>query len=124
MKTRNRFVWVLLVTMLAGLSAMTMSGGDKKVDPHQPYALIFGTIYGPDNHPAPGVRIKIRREGDKKAIDLVSDDNGEFAHRFRAGKADYRVWADLKDKQAAQKTEVKVHIEKDERQDLTLHLSK
>jgi len=36
---------------------------------------------------------------------------------------DYLVWADLKDVQAAKKTEVKVRVEKDERQDIALHLT-
>jgi hypothetical protein len=98
--------------------------GDKKPDPRQPYALVFGTVFTADNHPARSVKVKIRREGEKKTIELLSDNRGEFAHRFPAGKADYVVWADLKDRQAAQKTEIKVHIENDERQDVTLHLPK
>ena len=123
MKTKNSVVWTLLIAVVIAVCVMSVAGNDKKAAPGRPYALIFGTIYGADNHPAPGVKIKIRREGDKKSIDLVSDNRGEFAHRFPAGKADYVVWADLKDRQAAQKTEVKVHVENDERQDLTLHLS-
>src|SRR5438067_4593751 len=115
MKTSNKFVPILvLIALVAGATATSLAD-DKKVDPRHPYALIFGTIYGPDSRPLPGVKIKMRREGDKKSIDLVSDNRGEFAHRFPAGKADYVVWADLKDKQAAQKTEVKVNIERDER---------
>ena len=123
MKT-NRFVTTLLAAATMFPLAMPLTAGDKKLDPHQPYALVFGTIYGPDDRPVQGVKIKMRRDGDKKAIELVSDGHGEFAHRFPAGKADYSVWADLKDKQAAEKTLVKVHVEKDERQDLTLHLAK
>src|SRR2546430_1837847 len=122
MKTKNKLVSLIVVTLLA--AAATCLADDKKADPRHPYALIFGTIYGPDNHPAAGIQIKMRREGEKKSIELVSDHRGEFAHRFPAGKADYVVWADLKDKQAGQKTEVKVHIENDERQDLSLHLAK
>lgn len=127
MKTKSSFVSALVAALItsyaASLAAATIVS-DKKLGANEPYALIFGSVYGPDMHPARGVKIKIRRESDKKTIDLVSDNRGEFAHRFPAGKADYVVWVDLKDKQAAQKTEVKVHIEKDERQDLTLHLSK
>lgn len=118
----------IVATLLAAAATLTLSlplaAGDKKLDPHQPYALVFGTIYGPNQRPVRGVPIKMRREGDKKAIELVSDSHGEFAHRFPAGKANYVVWADLKDKQAAEKTIVKVHVENDERQDLTLHLAK
>jgi hypothetical protein len=114
---------LLLLTLLAAV-ALPSCAGDQKLDPRAPYALIFGTVYGPDDRPARHVPIKIRRQGEKKAIDLLSDNNGEFAQRFPAGKADYLVWADLKDRQAAQNTQVKVHIENDERQDLTLHLPK
>ena len=121
MKTNKFFATLLTATSTLAL-AMPLSAGDKKLDPHKPYALVFGTIYGPDERPIKGVPIKMRREGDKKVIDLVSDSHGEFAHRFPAGKADYSVWANLKDKQAAEKTRVKVHVENDERQDLTLHL--
>jgi hypothetical protein len=122
MKT-NRLIPALAMIVLL-ISATTLASGQKRLDPHQPYALIFGTVFGPDNRPVRGVKIKIRREGQKKTVDLLSDARGEFAQRFPAGKADYLVWADLKDKQAAHNTEVKVHIEADERHDLTLHLNK
>jgi hypothetical protein len=110
---------LLLIAAVLAPSAVA----DQKLSPKQPYSLIFGTVFGPDNHPVPGVKVKIRRENEKKAVDLVSDSRGEFAHRFPAGAADYIVWADLKDRQAAQKTEVKVHVTNDERQDVTLHLT-
>ena len=78
------------------LSSLPCAAGGQKLDPHQPYALVFGTIYGPDDRPVQGVKIKMRRDGEKKTIELLSDSHGEFAHRFPAGKADYLVWADLK----------------------------
>jgi len=123
MKTNRTLAKLIAAAAFLALS-LPLFAGDKKLGPRDPYALVFGTIYGPDNHPVQGVKIKMRREGDKKAIELVSDSHGEFAHRFPAGKADYLVWADLKDKQASEKTQVKVHVENDERQDLTLHLAK
>jgi hypothetical protein len=98
-------------------------------DPHKPYALIFGTVWGPDNRPVYGVPVKIRRAEQKKAKwELYSDHQGEFAQRVPAGKADYVVWTDLKGfkllnggkLQAG--SEVTVHIEGDERQDIGLHL--
>jgi len=95
----------------------------------KPYALIFGTVWSPDNHPLYGVRVKIRRADDKKPRwELYSDHNGEFAQRVPAGKADYVVWADLKgykynnNKQLQVGTEVTVHIENDERAYIGLHL--
>src|SRR5438270_6114607 len=74
-----------------------------------PYALIFGTVYGPDDRPRQGVVVKIRRALDKKAKwEHLSDSHGEFAQRVPPGTAEYIVWAELKNRQAAQKTEVKV----------------
>src|SRR5438128_1212686 len=102
MRNRARLAQVCALLMLVSFAAQPVSAIEKQLDPKQPYALIFGTVFGPDNRPIPGVKIKIRREGDKKPVDLVSDARGEFAHRFPAGAADYVIWADLKDKQAAQ----------------------
>lgn len=97
--------------------------------PDKPYALIFGTVWGPDDRPLYGVKVKIRRTDQKKARwELYSDHNGEFAQRVPAGPADYLVWADLKGyksfagKELHQDAEVKVHVDNDERQDLGLHL--
>jgi hypothetical protein len=123
MRSSRRAVVITTLAILLAAQSQPLLLADKKPDPKQPYALIFGTVFGPDNRPASGVKIKMRREGEKKAVELVSDARGEFAHRFPAGKADYQVWADLKDKQAAEKTQVTVHVEKDERQDVTLHLT-
>ena len=99
--------------------------------PDEPYALIFGTVWGPDDHPLYGVKVKIRRADQKKAHwELFSDHNGEFALRVHPGPADYLVSADLKNyksltgKELRQDGEVKVHIENDERQELGLHLRK
>ena len=97
----------------------------------KPYALIFGTVWGPDNHPLYGVKVRIRRADQKKAHwELYSDHNGEFAQRVPPGPADYVVWADLKSyksriaKQLHQEGEIKVHIQSDEREDTGLHLKK
>jgi hypothetical protein len=122
MMRSNRLSRVALLLLLAML-AQPIASADKKPTSKQPYSLIFGTVFGPNAQPVRGVKIKIRRSGEKKPIELTSDARGEFAYRFPAGAADYVIWADLKDKQAAQKTEVKVHVENDERQDVTLHLT-
>lgn len=91
--------------------------------PH-PYVLIFGTIWGADNRPKYGVPIKIRRADQKKAKwELMSDHRGEFAQRLPAGKADYIVWADVKGSKGKEKPQVLVHVENDERKDISLHLT-
>jgi len=97
--------------------------------PGEPYALIFGTVWGPDDHPLYGVKVKIRRADQKKAHwELYSDHNGEFAQRLPAGPGDYLVWTDLKGyklfrgKELHQDSEVKIHVDNDEREDVGLHL--
>lgn len=103
----------------------------KKLKPTDKYALIFGTVWGPDSHPAYGVRVLIRRAADKKPRwEVFSDHAGEFAQRVAAGRNDYIVTADLK----GVKTEdghpvhlvedVPVHVEYDERVDIGLHLAR
>ena len=98
----------------------------------KPYALIFGTVWGPDNRPVYGVTVKIRRATDKpKKVrwEVYSDHHGEFAQRVPAGEADYVLWADLKGfkpvdgKPLHLVQEVTVHIYNDEREDTGLHLA-
>jgi hypothetical protein len=96
----------------------------------KPYALIFGTVWDPGGHAVYGVRVKIRRAGQKKPHwELYSNHAGEFAQRVPAGQADYVVWADLKDyklpsgKHLHAGPGVTVHIANDERADLGLHLN-
>jgi hypothetical protein len=96
----------------------------------KPYALIYGSVWGPDSHPLYGVTVKIRRADQKKAHwELYSDHQGEFAQRVPVGPADYVVWADLKNYKGPQgkslrlPEEVKVHITYDEREDIGVHLT-
>ena len=110
-------------------TAATASSKDLK--PNDPYALIFGTVWGPDDRPVYGITVKIRRAQDKKPKwQVYSDHSGEFAQRIAAGKADYIVWADLKgvkftDGQPLHLVEeVPVHVEYDERVDIGLHLKR
>jgi hypothetical protein len=98
----------------------------------KPYALIAGTVWGPDNRPIYGVTVKIRRSTDKpKKVrwEVYSDHMGEFAQRVPAGEADYILWADLKGvkspdgKPLRLPEEVTVHIYNEEREDTGLHLT-
>jgi hypothetical protein len=89
------------------------------------YALIYGTVWGPDNHSVAGVPIKIRRATDKKPKwELTSDRSGEFAQRVPAGGQDYIIEADIKMPKGQPKPQVKTHIEDNERQDVSIHLTK
>ncbi len=98
----------------------------------KPYALIVGTVWGPDDHPVYGVPVKIRKGTDKaKKVrwELYSNHMGEFAQRVPAGEADYILSADLKGFKTADGKpvhlvqEVTVHVYHDERQDVGLHLA-
>ena len=122
-------LWVLIVPCLIAIQIPAAKAAPAAQKPGQPYALIFGTVWGPDDRPLYGVRVKIRRADQKKAKwELISDHNGEFALRVPVGPADYLLWAELKGykppagKELHQDGEVKVHIDKDEREDTGLHL--
>jgi hypothetical protein len=89
------------------------------------YALIYGTVWGPDDHPVAGIPIKIRRASDKKAKwELMSDRNGEFAQRVPVGTQDYIVQAQVKTPKGQPKPEATVHIDDNERRDVGIHLTK
>ena len=129
------FLIALLVfgILLPVLSPQFLGASPPSGKTEKPYALIFGTVWGPDNRPVYGIRVKIRRATDKpKKVrwELYSDHNGEFAQRVPAGEADYIVSADLKGVKFADggearlPQEVTVHIYNDERADTGLHLTR
>ena len=89
------------------------------------YALIFGTVWGADQRPASGIPITIRRASDKKPKwELVSDNRGEFAQRVPVGGQDYIIQANIKVPKGQPKPEITVHIDDNERKDVSLHLTK
>ncbi len=93
--------------------------------PKNDYALIYGTVWGADEHPQAGVPITIRRASGKKAKwELVSDSRGEFAQRVPTGVQDYIIEADIKTPKGQPKPAITVHIDDNERKDVSLHLSK
>jgi hypothetical protein len=136
---RSRRGFCLSVVFLLVLSALGpqvspaahAASAPRKLKPTDPYALIFGTVWGPDDRPAYGIKVKIRRAPDKKpSWELYSDHHGEFALRVAAGKNDYIVGADLKGVKTQDGLpvhlveEVPVHVEYDERIDIGLHLAR
>jgi hypothetical protein len=126
---------LLLVFLAAALGWQIVSPAaavptPKKLKPTDQYALIFGTVWGPDDRPLYGVRVYIRRvPGKKPKWELSSDHAGEFAQRVPAGKADYVLSVDRKglkttDGQSLHLAqEVTIHVEYDERVDTGLHLT-
>jgi hypothetical protein len=118
--TECRRAAALLGTVVVFAASCLSAAADSKQHERDPYALLFGTLYGPDDRPAYGVKIKIRRADQKKAKwELVSNHQGEFAQRVPAGKADYIVTADVK---GTPKPELTVHVDNDERKDFVLHM--
>jgi hypothetical protein len=118
---------VLLLILLPTLGSQENLLAAQK---EKPYALIFGTVWGPDDRPVYGITVKIRRATDKKPKwEVYSDHHGEFAQRVPAGEADYILTADLKHVKTADgravrlAKEVTVHIYNDEREDTGLHLT-
>lgn len=96
----------------------------------KPYAVIVGTVWGPDDRPVYGVTVQIRRAKDKKPKwQVYSDHRGEFEQRLPAGEADYILSADLKHFKSSDGKplhlvqEVTVHVYNDEREDTSLHLT-
>jgi len=114
-------ILALAVFLLCALTIGAQSS-DKKP---KPYALLFGTMWGANQRPLPGVTIHIRRAEDKKPKwTLISDNLGEFAQRVPPGKQDYVVWVEIKEKKKPTKVvETKVHVDNDERVDFGLHLT-
>ena len=117
----------MVTVLLLAIACAGTAHAESSKKPQKPYALIFGTIWDSQSRPAYGIRIKIRRDDQKKAKwELVSDHRGEFAQRVPAGPADYVIWAETKSKKGqkgSHPVETKVHVENDERVDVALHLT-
>jgi hypothetical protein len=126
-----RLITLLVVFLIVFLILNpSPSSAQHHAKPEKPYALIFGTVWGPDDRPIYGVSVKIRPAKRKKAKwQLYSDHNGEFAQRVPPGEADYILWADLKGYKPADGKplrlvqEVTVHVYNEEREDTGLHLT-
>jgi hypothetical protein len=125
---------IIFCTFFSGSDPQPVCAASPAFPQHdKPYALIFGTVWGPDDRPVYGVRVKIRRSTDKpKKVrwEVYSDHHGEFAQRVPVGELDYILSADLKGvkfadgTQAKMEKEVTVHIYNDEREDVGLHLTR
>ena len=92
-------------------------------------AVIFGTVWGPDDRPVYGVTVKIRRARDKRARwEVHSNHLGEFEQLVPAGQETYVIWADTKGiktregKHLQPGQQVTVQIEDKERVNTGVHL--
>ncbi len=128
---RNRECFVRSAASLL-LLLLFSSFADKSRDSKH-YGQIFGTAYGPDKRPLYGARIEIHPVGQKRpAWELMSDHQGEFAQRVPPGPADYLVAGQAEvpsdvgtgQKKIRIRGEKTVHIEAEERQDISLQLTR
>ena len=114
---------VLLITAASLAASLSLSAAAQQ-GKSKDYALIVGTVWGPDNRPVAGIPIKIRPATGKKAKwELMSDSRGEFAQRVPPGAQDYIIQADIKTPKGQPKPEITVKISDNERQDVGLHLT-
>ena len=130
--TTKRAIPVVLTCLLC--SHLLLAAKDQTLQKH--YGLIFGTAYGPDDRPLYGATIQIHPAGKKHPNwELVSDHRGEFAQRVPAGTNDYLIhgeaeYAPLRDdgkpqlsKKVRLKGETRVHVDNEERRDISVHLT-
>lgn len=134
--SRSTAVCLIVILALSALAQpVAADKGDKK-KAEKPYALIFGTAYGPDDRPLYGVKIKIRAQGKKHSSwEQMSDHRGEFAQRVPPGPSDYLVSGEGEyapagpdgkpqiAKKKRLKGETKVHVDSEERIDISVHLT-
>src|SRR5438045_2361806 len=86
----------LLACLSVFLILSTLSHGRERAKSTD-YALIFGTVWSPDDRPLAGVKVKIKRAGEKKTRwEVYSSRRGEFVQWVPVGKQEYIVWADTK----------------------------
>jgi hypothetical protein len=116
-------VAVLFAALLANPTALLSAPFAS--DKHQaPYALIYATVWGKGAETVYGVKVQLRRAGNKKVIaEQVSNHTGEVAFRVPAGKQDYTLTADVKLSKDKAKPEATAHVENDERVEVSLHLT-
>jgi len=117
----------LIAACLLLAATIPLQGREKKKP--DDYALIFGTVWGPDDQPLSGIQVNIRRADQKWAKwQRYSTRLGEFSVRVPVGKADYVIWADTKSlklpngKHLQPSPQVTVHVESNERVETGLHL--
>ncbi len=130
--TRKRFQsYTSVLVLLSCFFLLTTNAASEDHKNPKPVktALIFGTVWGPNDRPLPGIVVKIRRAGEKKARWQVrSNHRGEFDQEVPSGKQDYVLWAETKGvkllngRHLQPSPEVTVHIESNERADTGLHL--
>jgi len=113
-----------VLTLLLFSSGVPLSFASSSDKHHKDaYALIYATVWGSGAETVYGVKVQLRRAGDKKVIaEQFSNHTGEVAFRVPAGKQDYSLTADVKPSKGKTKPQVIAHVENDERVEVSLHL--
>src|SRR4029077_5389505 len=82
----------IVVALLLLLTLRSQDGfADAQRSKEQPFAVIVGTVWGPDDRPMYGVTVKIRKATDKpKKVrwEVYSDHRGEIEQPLPAGAAE------------------------------------
>ncbi len=113
---------LLLAVVLTAAAPVRVAAFSKPLKDH--YALIVGTVWDAENHPVYGVKVQLRRADGKKVLEEnYSNHSGEVAFRVPEGKADYLLVADVKSSKGKTKPQAIAHVEKDERVEVSLHLT-
>ena len=113
----------MLLVLLAAAGNAQDSSRPSNNPKAKPYALLAGTVWTPEGHSLPGVKVFIRRADEKKTLWIVvSDSRGEIWQRVPAVTQDYVVWTEVKVGKERQHVETTVHVDGDERVDFGLHL--
>lgn len=116
----RRLLPSLLVLSLLLAGAMAVYGDSS---PKKDYALVTGTVWGPDQRPLAGIPLEIRRVGSKKPVwQRLSDRRGEYAVRLPNEDADYVIEAQIKVPKGKAKPSVTVHVERDAAAVADLHI--
>ncbi len=90
-KTKKRKSSLPLLLAACLLAAFTLTAAEKPAPKRQ--AILAGSVHDqPSGLALPGIRIEIRRQGEKKSRwHAVTDVRGDFAVRVPAGKATYVI---------------------------------
>lgn len=119
-----RVATALLAVLLLNCAVPFSSASPSDKHRHDSYALIYATVWGKGAETIYGVKVQLRRAGDKKVIgEQISNHTGEVAFRVPAGKQDYTLTADVKLSKDKAKPQVTAHVENDERVEVSLHLT-
>ena len=112
---------LLLVTALALGSALVEAENQARKSKHQPYALVFGTVFDQDGRLVRGAKVDVRAREGKGHWESQTDIQGEFAVRLPVGRGVYIVEARAPGFEPDRK---EVEFSADERVDVVLHLKR